>query len=82
MSVFNHFKNTGLKKISKKPSSYKLYVSLNPITLGDWKVKASSIGDGILIVLFNPSTSQTIVKYFTNEIDAAEYMSSINSSVD
>lgn len=75
--VLNYFKKTALKNTTSKPSSYKLYVSLNPVVINDFTVKASSIGEGILVVVFNKKTIETHTRYFVDELEAANFMASI-----
>jgi hypothetical protein len=68
------------EKKKAKEKSYHLYVSLNSIKVGDWTVKASSMGSrGILLILFNEKTIESITRYFTNEIEAASFMSDLGA---
>lgn len=46
-------------------------VSFRPILCRDWVVKASSLNEGICVVMTNINTGSTLVNYFNNEMDAA-----------
>lgn len=80
--VLSYFKNTKLKNTTDKNKNYKLYVSLNSIKIKDFIIKASSLGEGILVVVFNTKTIESYTRYFIDELEAANFMSSIGARQD
>jgi hypothetical protein len=72
---------TGKKRISisskTKLGNVTIY-SINPVLAKAQLIKVSSNQDGnILVVMFNIITSQSIIKYFNNEMDANEFIASV-----
>lgn len=50
--------------------------SLNPVMVQDWIIKVSGNDLGhILVGMFNPYTKDSCVHYFTNEIEANQFIS-------
>lgn len=62
---------------TKEFGNNKIY-SLNPVLMKTNLIKISSNQDGnVLVIILNMMNSQTVVKYFTNEIDANQFIISV-----
>lgn len=70
------------KKSTKKTTEFsKIYSKLHsfvPVNRNGWWIKFSTQGaDSILIVFMSMFTGQTVVKHFTGEDDAVDYINFI-----
>ena len=62
-------------KVTTLETEHLKLVSLQPVSVNGWVVKVSSNQDGnILVVMYHPDFMETMIDYFTNEVEANEYV--------
>lgn len=55
-------------------------VSLVPVEIGDWVIQTSILNNqNISMVLYNVATLRCIVRYFTDEVEAHEFLHDVIS---
>lgn len=70
-----------MKKTKGKPYQH-LLITLKPVTIGNWIIKASSLdSDHIMIITYNKNTLESHTKYFTDEEAAKTYVESFTDTV-
>lgn len=69
------------KQSKSKPYKH-LLVSLKPVIIGDWYIKASSLdGDVIMIITYNKTSLDSTTKFFLDDEEARKYVDSFTDKV-